>query len=871
MANWKLIRNGNVLAENTSGSFDIPANTSPSNISYTVRYTDNAGNIADQAYTVYAGSECQPSPNTCYHTFQVSGNDSIILLYKNQYTTNLPSVLSGTTNECAHLTTEYGSVKADGYLQFTIESTNFHATHHVYRLNSNGYLQEMGYPQGTYGCEDCNYVVVYCQSIRTEGNTHVINVATDEDYTPSYSEYVACQQHECGCNELVIGNARTSYTSASGADTVNCAFNDEFCVGTIGVTSSESSWLHASYKNGYISVLVDANNGSARSGTITPTVNSVPCTALAFTISQEAKPTPACTCGDFSASKNSVSFGSGADSSTVTFSKTGECTGNLTSLTPSTNDSWITPTFNSSHDTLTISVSANTDTTMGRTGYTIVSYDGNPCNDLTITVEQSQATPGACTCSDLSVGSSPAAIAATGGSAVVTWEFTGSCASVLVTPSVPTEATWCHVTTGNGVFNITVDNYSYSSDVTDRSATITPLLGESRVPCLSGEFTVTQSAPEPPTPTVAYYLYGNFEVSCDGYNPNVQEMEQRLPYSAFTSNGTFISASTTEDTVDMGYPYIIGCYDGVDARIIRNSVTGATLDDAVPGIVQLTGSCDCSYAITYRLNYTSTSITATIVSIAGNANFDQSEMSRTIRITPTSDDIGEACANCNILDIPLVDILNWKVNDVIYECRESSMCLYTGLTITNDIDHLSIIQEAPTPTCEMSSRTYIYKVDGFKNLNDFEITCSDAGFRLDEICCERGAYTPLEPFRGGFQFSVNDDQDVSSDKFRAWFNINDDTFDTDNTIPKSSGGFESGVTYNFVRSEDCEDNIFKTILFPSSIDFFKGGNKIQLVKDSQEGEDTNVAEIVYKGGGYTLTITVSMSTMYLFSVDLKQP
>ena len=108
----------------------------------------------------------------------------------------------------------------------------------------------------------------------------------------------------------------------------------------------------------------------------------------------------------------------------------------------------------------------------------------------------------ACTCDNLRVGSSPDAIAASGGSAVVSWKFDEGCTSVSVTPSIPASATsWCHVTTGDGVFNITVDNYPYSADVTDRSAIVTPLLGESRVPCTSGEFTVTQSAPEPPTPT----------------------------------------------------------------------------------------------------------------------------------------------------------------------------------------------------------------------------------------------------------------------------------------------------------------------------------------------------------------------------------
>ena len=353
----------------------------------------------------------------------------------------------------------------------------------------------------------------------------------------------------------------------------------------------------------------------------------------------------------------------------------------------------------------------------------------------------------ACTCDDLRVGSSPDAIAASGGSAVVTWKFTGSCDSdnVLVTPSVPISATsWCHVTTGstggNKVFNISADTYPYSADVTDRSAIVTPLLGESKTPCTSGEFTVTQSAPEPPTPTVAYYLYGNFEVSCDGYNPNVQEMEQRLPYSAFTSNGTFISASTTEDTVDMGYSSIIGCYDGVDERVIRNSVTGATLEDAVPGIVQLTGSCDCSYTITYRLNYTSTSITATIVSIAGDANFDQSEMSKWVEFSPTGDDESPTCGQCDIQTASLSEIVNWKVGDVIYQCSDSSMCAYTGLTITNNIDHLSIIQEAPTPTCDcdgislVATNPYTFDATG-GTITAATVTspCTVSDFTLEDV------------------------------------------------------------------------------------------------------------------------------------------
>ena len=159
------------------------------------------------------------------------------------------------------------------------------------------------------------------------------------------------------------------------------------------------NWLHLTAEtNGNISMYADTNTDPERSTSVEVSMNGSGCTT--FNVTQEAGEQP-CTCDDFSASTDSLSFGAGADSSTVTFSKTGDCTGNLTSLTPSTNDSWITPTFNSSHDTLTISVSENTDTTTGRTGHTVVSY--GDCNVVNIEVQQAKATPVACTCEDISI------------------------------------------------------------------------------------------------------------------------------------------------------------------------------------------------------------------------------------------------------------------------------------------------------------------------------------------------------------------------------------------------------------------------------------------------------------------------------------
>ena len=250
--------------------------------------------------------------------------------------------------------------------------------------------------------------------------------------------------------------------------------------------------------------------------------------------------TSCCTCSDFSASKNSVSFGSGGGEDTVTFSKTGDCTGSLTSLTVSTNDSWITPAFNSSHDTLTISVSANIDTATGRTGHTVVSY--GDCNVVNITVEQSQATPGGCTCDNLYVDTSPASFVSSSGSTTRSCYKTGTCTGEINQPSVTIDGggDWCTASHNGDTITISVKEYSSGSG--DRTATVTPKINNSE--CSSKAITVTQSAPSYPSKEVRFRIHN--------LSSDVHTDYQEVEFVKYGSSETFIKEHWYNSCLDTG-------------------------------------------------------------------------------------------------------------------------------------------------------------------------------------------------------------------------------------------------------------------------------------------------------------------------------
>jgi hypothetical protein len=220
--------------------------------------------------------------------------------------------------------------------------------------------------------------------------------------------------------------------------------------------------------------------------TVTYTDNAGNTSTSTYTVysGSTCQPSPtACTCSGFSASKRSVSFGSGADSSTVMFSKTGDCTGSLTGLTASRGSyDWITVDFNSSHDTLTISVSENMDTTTGRTGSITISYNGSPCNNLTITVEQSRVL---CDCNAVSF-SSTATIGADGGNATFGNVATQGCGRQVTFAS--SDDSWLTASVTSSGLTATA-----TATQSQRTGTITVYVNGN--PC--GTCTMTQSAPTP--------------------------------------------------------------------------------------------------------------------------------------------------------------------------------------------------------------------------------------------------------------------------------------------------------------------------------------------------------------------------------------
>ena len=286
-------------------------------------------------------------------------------------------------------------------------------------------------------------------------------------------------------------------------------------IGSYVVDSSRISysgglgWAIALFNNNEIKIKFYENTGNARSGDVIITLDGETCKTIH--VSQEAKPTPACTCNDFSASTNSLSFGAEAGSSTVRFSKTGTCTGNLTSLTPSTNDSWITPTFNSSHDTLTIAVDTYSDYKTNRTGHTVVSY--GDCDVVNIEVVQEKATPGACTCNNLYVDTTAVSFGSGADRTTRSCYKTGTCTGEINQPSVTINGggDWCTASHNGDTITISVKEYSSGSG--DRTATVTPKINNSS--CSSKAITVTQTPPAAKcydiTPTS-----GNVSGNCTG-------------------------------------------------------------------------------------------------------------------------------------------------------------------------------------------------------------------------------------------------------------------------------------------------------------------------------------------------------------------
>jgi len=250
--------------------------------------------------------------------------------------------------------------------------------------------------------------------------------------------------------------------------------------------------------------------------------------------------TRCCTCGDFSASKSSVSFGSGGGEDTVTFSLTGSCSGSLSDLTCTSSDSWITTGFNSSHSALTITVGSYSDYNTNRTGHTVVSY--GDCNVVNIEVVQEKATPGGCTCDNLSVDTSSVSFGSSSSSTTRSCYKTGTCTGEINQPSVTTSdgGDWCTASHNGDTITISVSEYSSGSG--DRTATVTPKINNSS--CSSKAITVTQSAPVYQSKEVRFRIYG--------LSSDVHTDYQEVEFVKYGSSETFIKEHWYNDCLDTG-------------------------------------------------------------------------------------------------------------------------------------------------------------------------------------------------------------------------------------------------------------------------------------------------------------------------------
>ena len=133
------------------------------------------------------------SPTTgCTKMFELNSHNSILMLYANEYVDEMPSVLYATNTDAPLIGTELGSIHEDGYVGFNLEADEFRYSRKIFRLKDNSGNVELVDENVTkhYGDADDEFVLVYIESYRWDStlNKWLINVATHDVYTPSFSD-----------------------------------------------------------------------------------------------------------------------------------------------------------------------------------------------------------------------------------------------------------------------------------------------------------------------------------------------------------------------------------------------------------------------------------------------------------------------------------------------------------------------------------------------------------------------------------------------------------------------------------------------------------------------------------------------------------
>jgi hypothetical protein len=329
------------------------------------------------------------------------------------------------------------------------------------------------------------------QNNTTTDKTSTITISYKSNGTSCSKTFDVSQNpYVCTCDDLTLGAAPSAWAwNDTATKTVSYTANST-CITDVSVSSS-NSWFTVTVNTStkVISVTPSGQNTTtaSKAGVITVSykTNGTNCSK---TFNVEHNPY-GCSCGDLSISTTSVTWNSWEDTSAKTVSYTANSTC-ITDISVSSNNTWFTPTVNTSTKIVTITPSGVNNTTTAKSGVITISYksNGTSCSK-TVNVSQ----PGyVCSCSDLTLGAAPSVWAWNEtNSKIVSYTSTDICISnIAVSSSAPTAFT-ASVNASTKVITVTPVGQNISE--TDRTATITVTYNTNGSACTK-TFTVTQGA-----------------------------------------------------------------------------------------------------------------------------------------------------------------------------------------------------------------------------------------------------------------------------------------------------------------------------------------------------------------------------------------
>ena len=291
--------------------------------------------------------------------------------------------------------------------------------------------------------------------------------------------------HCADCNTFRITNPSVYTNVASNGGEVQINYTGGNCVTVTSVTPTDRTWVtENSISSSNFKLNVSSNSGDQRSQNVTIGIKcGTSQSSHTITVSQVSGCADCSTFAITNPSSQSLSFGSGATSGTVTWSG-GNCVA-VTSVVPS--DSWISSGATSSPTQFKINVTENKN--IARNGSVIVNFSGGNCaSSATVAVHQDEG----CNCNSITIDTSALqdfAYDASGSSYAQELTVTSGKCITDITPSF-----------SNGYFTGEIRNgkiavwpTSENGDTSDHSCTCTVTWGVNRSPCESSVgITLTQ-------------------------------------------------------------------------------------------------------------------------------------------------------------------------------------------------------------------------------------------------------------------------------------------------------------------------------------------------------------------------------------------